>query len=76
VVGGKRLPRRSPAELPRVHRFESSDTSVLKVAALEVRAIHQQRPRNDRPERGDRQQGIVSRKATAEGVANVPRRST
>src|ERR1700704_65774 len=39
--------------------FESllPDLSVpASVAALEVRAIHQQRPRIDRPERGDRQQ--------------------
>jgi len=60
VVGGKAFT--STILQQNCHEFISfesllSDTSVPpSVAALEVRAIHQQRPlRNDRPERGDRQ---------------------
>src|SRR6202162_4146407 len=61
VVGGKAFT--STILQQNCHEFISfesllSDTSVpASVAALEVRAIHQQRPRSDRPERGDRQQG-------------------
>jgi len=61
VVGGKAFT--STILQQNCHEFISfesllSDTSVPpSVAALEVRAIHQQRPRSDRPERGDRQQG-------------------
>src|ERR1700680_1433857 len=62
VVGGKAFT--STILQQNCHEFISfesllSDTSVPpSVAALEVRAVlHQQRPRNDRPERGDRQQG-------------------
>src|ERR1700730_11998666 len=61
VVGGKAFT--STILQQNCHEFISyesllSDTSVpASVAALEVRAIHQQRPRTDRPERGDRQQG-------------------
>src|SRR6202167_2598319 len=60
VVGGKAFT--STILQQNCHEFISfesllSDVSVPpSVAALEVRAIHQQRPRNDRPERGDRQQ--------------------
>src|SRR4249920_3162276 len=59
VVGGKAFT--STILQQNCHEFISfesllSDTSVpASVAALEVRAIHQQRPRSDRPERGDRQ---------------------
>ena len=58
VVGGKAFT--STILQQNCHEFISfesllSDTSVpASVAALEVRAIHQQRPRGDRPERGDR----------------------
>ena len=61
VVGGKAFT--STILQQNCHEFISfesllSDTSVpASVAALEVRAIHQQRPRSDRPERGDRLQG-------------------
>ncbi|MEO8050920.1 MAG: NYN domain-containing protein [Acidobacteriota bacterium] len=61
VVGGKAFT--STILQQNCHEFISfesllSDTSVpASVAALEVRAIHQQRPRSDRPERGDRPQG-------------------
>src|ERR1700681_2860249 len=61
VVGGKAFT--STILQQNCHEFISfesllSDTSVTaSVAALEVRATHQQRPRTDRPERGDRQQG-------------------
>src|ERR1700704_2796138 len=60
VVGGKAFT--STILQQNCHEFISfesllSDMSVpASVAALEVRAIHQQRPRIDRPERGDRQQ--------------------
>ena len=59
VVGGKAFT--STILQQNCHEFISfesllSDTSIpASVAALEVRAIHQQRPRNDRPDRGDRQ---------------------
>ena len=58
VVGGKAFT--STILQQNCHEFISfesllSDTSVPpSVAALEVRAIHQQRPRNDRQDRGDR----------------------
>jgi len=58
VVGGKAFT--STILQQNCHEFISfesllSDTSVpASVAALEVRAIHHQRPRSDRPERGDR----------------------
>src|SRR3984957_14634048 len=61
VVGGKAFT--STILQQNCHEFISfesllSDTSVPpSVAALETRAVHQQRPRSDRPERGDRQQG-------------------
>src|SRR5712671_3543326 len=59
VVGGKAFT--STILQQNCHEFISfesllSDMSVpASVAAVEVRAIHQQRPRSDRPERGDRQ---------------------
>src|SRR5690349_14331073 len=60
VVGGKAFT--STILQQNCHEFISfesllSDMSVpASVAAVEVRAIHQQRPRSDRPERQDRQQ--------------------
>src|SRR5512143_3711271 len=61
VVGGKAFT--STILQQNCHEFISfesllSDTSVPpSVAALETRAIHQQRPRGDRPERGERDRG-------------------